>query len=198
MRLVGSIFLLIQLVFIQTTFASDLLLPKQGDHTLGNPSAKLTIIEYSTLSCVHCGEFQKKIFPELKKRYIDSGKVLYIHRDFPTNKVAFAGSKLLNCVEKERYNTFLKVLFDKQESWVFSADYELMLENIARLGGISSEKFKSCQNDKAFEEKVTADTMQVSRELGVNSTPTFFLNGEKITGALPIEEFSRKIDKLLK
>lgn len=173
-----------------------LLKPLADDFQMGNTDAKAVIIEYSSLSCPHCAEFHNKIFPKVKEEYIDTGKALFIHRDFPLNGPALKGAMLAQC-SPEQYFTFLKVLFSTQSKWAFSPDSMKVLEMTAKLGGISKEKFDACMNDKKIEQRILQTRKDAADVLKVESTPTFFVNGEPVKGGHDFEEFRTHIDKNL-
>jgi protein-disulfide isomerase len=168
-----------------------------SDIILGNEKSAVTVIEYSSLSCPHCAHFQTKIFPALKAAYIDSGKIKFIQRDFPLDEPALRGAILAHCAGKERYHLFLKVLFDKQESWAFQKNYLEVLTNIGKLGGLSSEKIDACMKDKAMETAVIESKLTAANTLDIKATPTFFVNGERLSGVGDISSFKETIDRHL-
>jgi protein-disulfide isomerase len=159
-----------------------------SDYVLGDKAAKVTIIEYSSLTCPHCSYFHQEVFEKFKEIYIDTGKIKYVHRDFPLDKVAFKGSVLAHCSGEKLYYKFLKVLFNKQSNWAYQKNFLEILENIGKLGGISGEKFQTCMNDKNLENQILNTQMQATKLLEINSTPTFFVNGVRHRGALSLEE----------
>ncbi len=168
-----------------------------SDIVMGSTDAKVVMVEYSSLSCPHCAHFQKDIFPDIKENYIDTGKVLFIHRDFPLDEPALRGAMLAHCAGPDRFYTFVKVLFDKQESWAYQKNFLEILENIAKLGGISGEKFQSCMQDKALEDSVVESKLAASNTLDIVSTPTFFINGKKHSGASAYPAFAQILDEEL-
>lgn len=169
----------------------------EGDHVMGDPEAKVTIIEYASLSCPHCAHFHKDTFPELKKKYIDTGKVTFIFRNFPFNEPALRGAMLADCAGDAKYFTYLKVLFNSQENWAFGGDLKQNLRTIANVGGMSNEDFDKCMANKDLENRLIAGVSWASKELGVNSTPTFFINGEKVEAARDMDYLAPKIDGYL-
>lgn len=177
---------------------SDLLKINSSDYALGNSSAKVKIIEYSSLSCPHCAEFHKDIFDKLKTDYIDKGIVEYALRDFPTNKQALTGSLLAHCKGKERYYTYVKTLMDSQAIWAFHSDFEKSLINIGKLGGISDSDLAACFSNVAKEEFIIKRAADAATTLKIEATPTFFVNGEKHTGTLTYSELKTLIDKAIK
>ncbi|MFN7039165.1 MAG: DsbA family protein [Alphaproteobacteria bacterium] len=198
----------ITIFFIQFTFnvsvaeeANNIdpqyLLPSENDVVLGDKAAPITMIEYSSLSCPHCADFHKKTFEFLKSKYLDTGKLKYIHRNYPLDKAAYTGSVLVHCAGKDKYYLFLKILFEKQENWVFHKNYSELLENIGKLGGISGEKFQACLVNKQIEESILNSRLIAMNKLNVNATPTFFINGKAYTGVYDAKFFSNIIDKIL-
>jgi len=168
-----------------------------SDITLGNKNAKVVMVEYSSLSCTHCKEFHLQIFKKIKDEYIDTGKVLYVYRHFPTNRSALAGSKLCQCVGKADFFKMLTTLFESQSSWAFNNSYDTSLLNIAKLGGISEAKYKECQTDKKMEDSILKVAMEASNKLHITGTPTFFVNGDEISGDRPFSTFKDMLDKKL-
>jgi protein-disulfide isomerase len=167
-----------------------LLAPLAGDMILGQADAKVLIIEYSSLTCPHCADYHLNVFPMLQSKYIETGKIRYIHRDFPMEKKAMAAATLTHCVGADRYFVFLKVLFEKQSNFATSKNYLEILENIAKLGGVSGEQFQACTADEDKLNALSETRLQAQKFLDVTSTPTFFLNGELIKGALTEEKFA--------
>jgi protein-disulfide isomerase len=168
-----------------------------NDIVLGNDKAPVTIVEYSSLSCPHCAHFQAKIFPGLQKTYIDTGKAKFIHRDFPLDEPALRGAILAHCADKDRYYTFIKVLFDKQDSWAYQKNYLEVLTNIGKLGGMSGEKIDACMKNKTIETSIIESKLAAAKTLDIKATPTFFINGEKVSGVNNVESFAKIIDKKL-
>jgi protein-disulfide isomerase len=172
-----------------------------GDIILGSNKAPVTVIEYASMTCPHCAHFSATTFPELKKRYIDTGKVRFIFREFPFDKVAAAAFMLARCASKdggpERYMAVVETLFAKQEQWVNDQPLE-PLENIAKQLGFSDASFKACLTNQQVLDAIEAVRDRAVDKLGVNSTPTFFINGKKVVGDVPIETMAKEIDPYLK
>lgn len=168
-----------------------------GDMSLGDKNAPIKIYEYASLTCSHCAEFNKDTFPALKKNYIDTGKVYYTLRDFPFDPIATAGYMLAHCAGPERFFGFVDVLFSTQAQWAFVQTPMEALKGIARQGGFSEEKFDACMKNEKIFEHVKATAQRGSTEFGVRSTPTFFINGEKVEGAVPWSEFEPILKKHL-
>jgi len=170
-----------------------------GSLTIGAENAPVTITEFSSLSCPHCASFHSGALPDLKKDYVDSGKVKFVFRDFPLNAPAVAGSLLLKCVPvNDRYD-FMMMLFEQQAQWAFDPSYAQKLQQYAALIGIGSDKAKSCMTDKDAELAMFDQMRLGNARYGIESTPTFVFepSEEKLTGAMPYGEFSKRIEKLL-
>jgi protein-disulfide isomerase len=172
-----------------------------GDIVLGSDKAPVTIVEYASMTCPHCAHFSRETFPELKKRYIDTGKVRFIFREFPFDKVAAAGFMLARCASMDggsaRYMAVVETLFAKQDQWVTEHPLE-PLENIAKQLGFSDQMFKACLTNQQVLNDIEAVRNRAVEKLGVNSTPTFFVNGTKIVGDVPLETLAKAIDPYLK
>lgn len=174
--------------------------PLPSDFVLGKKDAPVVMIEYASLTCPHCAHFYATIMPELQKKYIDTGKVRYILRQFPLNDPALKGAMLVNCVGKEsseRYYLFNKVLFDAQNKWAFDGDWQSGLATIASVGGVSNEQFLACINSTDGETEVLKAKMEATNELKVPHTPYFFIGGEAYNEDITIENISRFIDAKL-
>lgn len=174
--------------------------PLPGDHTMGAKTAPILIIEYASMSCPHCAHFSNTILPELQKRYIDTGSVRYILRQFPLNEPALKGAMLLDCVgeqDNDRYFIFAKVLFDAQNKWAFDGNFMSGLETIAGVGGVSKEQFQSCMSSTDRETKVLKAKKLATDELKIPHTPYFYIGGEAYEGDKSVEEMSKFIDAKL-
>jgi protein-disulfide isomerase len=167
------------------------------DHVMGRADAPVTIVEYASLTCPHCANFHKNELPGLKKSYIETGKVRLIYRDFPLDRLALAGSILARCFERDRYFPFIGILFNDQNRWARSADPMKSLGQIARLGGLSPEKFSACFKDKAIQTSVLEQRLLGAKSFKINSTPTLFVNGRKFDGGLTFDQLKTVIDPLL-
>ncbi len=167
------------------------------DRSIGSADAPVTMIEYASLTCPHCASFHNETLPKLKRAYIDTGKVRLIYRDFPIDALAFRAAILTRCVEPERYFGMLEVLFGGQDGWSRAKDPMAALRRIGRLAGIGPEKFDACMEDKKIGDGILSRRIKASREHDVNTTPTFIINGRKVTGARPYEEFDKILRSLV-
>jgi protein-disulfide isomerase len=181
--------------------ASDVAKPVSlPDMALGPATATVTITEYASMTCPHCAAFDQTVFPKIKSEYIDTGKIRYIFREFPLDIKAAAGSMLARCIAKDdggKYFAVVDMLFKQQNDWVMKNTTET-LTRIGKQAGLSQQAVEDCLKDQALLDKIAADQKYASEVLKVDSTPTFFLNGEKIKGETSFEEFSKRINALLK
>ena len=167
---------------------------------LGNINAPNTLIEYASLSCVHCANFHNQKLPEIKEKLIKTGKLQYIYRDFPLDMPAMLAAMVTNCYEGEQYHKTLNSLFRNQKKWVTASSNKEELLNafhqILKQHGISLKKIKTCAEENEYNKKKW-DTILASRlegqKLGVNSTPSFFLNGKKLEGSVDLKRLLKHI-----
>ena len=170
------------------------------DMALGPKDAAVTITEYASMTCPHCAAFNEQVFPKIKSEYIDTGKIRYVFREFPLDIKAAAGSMLSRCIAKDdaaKYFAVTDMLFRQQSDWVVKNTTET-LTRIGKQAGLSQQQVEACLKDQALLDKIAADQKYASDVLKVDSTPTFFINGEKIKGETSFEEFAKKINPLLK
>lgn len=167
--------------------------PKLGDRFLGKADAPVTIVEYASATCPHCAHFHEQAFVEIKKQYIDTGKVKFIFREFPFDDLALAAFMLARCAPKEKYFPMLGVLFEKQRVWTRNNPREELLK-IAKLAGFTEESFDKCLKNEDVAKGIYKIRETADKKFGVNSTPTFFINGKQLSGNLPFAEFKKAID----
>jgi protein-disulfide isomerase len=167
-----------------------------GDRQLGPDNAPVTIIEYASMTCPHCANFHKTVLPELKKRYIDSGKVRLIFREFALNPLDAGAIMLARCLDKDKYFPFVDVLFQQQDKWVVQKPIEPLLA-IAKQAGFSKESFDACLKNQKLLDNIESQRNRASEKFGVNSTPTLFINGKIMRGAGSLEEVEKEIKSYL-
>src|SRR3982750_2389021 len=170
------------------------------DMALGPANAPVTITEFASMTCPHCAAFNEAVFPKIKAEYIDTGKIRYVFREFPLDIKAAAGSMLARCIAKDdagKYFAVIDMLFKQQNDWVMKNTAET-LTRIGKQAGLSQQAVEECLKDQALLDKIAADQKYANEVLKVNSTPTFFINGEMLKGETSFEEFSKKITPLLK
>jgi protein-disulfide isomerase len=168
-----------------------------GDIMIGSDKAPVTIIEYASMTCPHCAHFSETTFPELKKRYIDTGKVRYTLRAFPLDALAAAGFMLARCGGNDKYMPIVETLFAKQADWIVKEPLP-PLKEIAKQFGITEDDFNKCLANQKLLDAIQAVRDHAVQKLGVNSTPTFFINGKKLVGDVSIDQMAKEIDPYLK
>ena len=168
----------------------------KDDRILGNPDAPITIIEYASLTCPHCAHFTNEVLPELKKKWIDTGKAKLVLRDYPLDEPALRAAMIARCAPPDRFYAYTDMFFGAQDKWVTARDYRDALARLVKLGGMSREEFDNCLKNTALENKIVEGRLIASKELDVNSTPTFFINGTKFTGAPTVEDFDKVLSGL--
>jgi protein-disulfide isomerase len=180
--------------------ASDVAKPVSlPDMALGPADAKATITEFASMTCPHCAAFNAEVFPKIKSEYIDTGKIHYIFREFPLDVKATAGSMLARCIangDAGKYFAVVDLLFRQQADWVMKNTTDTLIR-IGKQAGFSQEQVENCLRDQNLLNKIAADQKYATDVLKVDSTPTFFINGQKIRGETSFEEFKKKIDPLL-
>ena len=165
---------------------------------LGSPDAPHEIIEYASLSCPHCAVFHTEALPEIKSRFIDSGQVRLVFRDFPLDRPALIGSVLAHCQSDDRYFPVLEQLFAHQAKWATAEAPKEVLKDMFRQFGIGAEEVAGCFTDtdanRVRIERILQTRLDGANRLGVDSTPTFFVNGSRITGRLDVDTLARLIE----
>jgi len=160
------------------------------DIVIGSADAPTTIVEYASMTCPHCAQFQTEVFPELKTKYIDAGKVKYMLREFPLDNLAAAAFMLARCAGDDRYYPMVDAMFSTQESWaVPGADGKERLLQIARQAGMSKEQFDKCLDDQDLFKKIVETRSIAHDKFQVDSTPTFFINGKRLKGDHQLTDF---------
>jgi protein-disulfide isomerase len=170
------------------------------DMALGPANAPVTITEFASMTCPHCAAFNADVFPKIKAEYIDTGKIRYVFREFPLDIKAAAGSMLGRCIAKDdasKYFAVIDLLFKQQADWVMKNTTET-LARIGKQAGLTQQAVEDCLKDQALLDKIAADQKYAAEVLKVDSTPTFFVNGEKLKGETSFDEFAKRINPLLK
>jgi len=167
------------------------------DHVLGDPKAPVTLIEYASFTCPHCAHFATQVLPEVKKKWIDTGKVKLIYRDFPLDQTAVKAAQLAECSGKDRYFAVVDMIFATQGNWAAASDPIAELAKSLRIAGMGDKEVKACLADDKVSNEVIAD-YRGGETLGVNSTPSLFINGVLYKGARSVEELDAAFAKLAK
>lgn len=176
---------------------ADLLKPGAlPEKQLGKDDAKVTIVEYASMTCPHCAHFHETTLPALKTKYIDTGKARLIFREFPFDPRAEAGFMLARCAG-DNYFPMVDVLFKQQQTWAVAENVKDAMFQLSKLAGFTQESFNACLTDQKLLDQVRSVQKRGADEFKVDSTPTFFINGQTYKGALSIEELSAIIDPQL-
>ncbi len=175
--------------------AADVPQPTADDRGIGKADAPITIFEFFSLTCPHCADFEEHAYPPLKKDWVDTGKARIIYRDYPLDQNALKAAMVARCAPPERYAAFVEVLFQQQMVWGVQRDPTDALKKIAALGGIPGDKFDKCINDDDLSKSIVASEYEAQQKYGVDSTPTFFVNGKKVVGAVPYEDLVKELQK---
>lgn len=170
---------------------------RDNDIVMGDPNAKVILFEYSSLTCPSCAYFQRAVFPELKRLYIDTGKVAYVTREFPFDKQAFDAATLARCAGTDKYHSFKEILFQQQNNWAFKKNYREILNRIATLGGVSTEKFEECLKDEETTAPILRNYQDAAQKLQLNVTPVFYVNGIRHKGSYSLESLSKSLEDQL-
>jgi protein-disulfide isomerase len=182
----------------QDASVADLMKPGPlGDAWLGPESAKVTIIEYASLTCSHCAHFHETTFAELKKRYIEPGQVRFTLREFPLDPLATAGFMIARADGGARYYPITDLLFDTQKSWAFVQKPLDALTQILKQAGITQERIEAILKDQKLYEAINTVKNRGMEVFKVDSTPTFFVNGKRVPGAVSMDELEKIMKPML-
>ena len=162
---------------------------------VGDPDAPVTLLEFSSLTCPHCAAFHREKWPDIKKKYIDTGMVKLAYKDFPFDQRAAGAAMLARCVGDKRRYKAIDILFKTQQNWSRSNDYIGELKKVGKLAGLSGDKVDQCLENDDVIQQVLEDLKEGQEKWEVRSTPTFFINGEeKIEGNISLDEMTSKLD----
>lgn len=167
-----------------------------GEKSLGPADAKVTVVEYASMSCPHCAHFDANTFDAFKVKYIDSGKVRYIFREFPLNAPAYAAAMIARCAPGDKFFDVVHAYFRSQDKWLIQGDVKAAMLEVAKPFGFTQQSFDACLANQALF-KALDDVRTRGANFGVEATPTFFINGRVFRGALTLEELDKEIEPLL-
>jgi len=201
-----KLFFLIFWSFLITIVPQSLLANKKSaleigeeELVIGDKDAPITIIEYASMSCSHCASFHNNTLPDIKKEYIDTGKVRMVFRDYPFNYPALLGSMMMRCIASEVRYDYMNALYQLQSTWV-NKDPKISkkeLYKIMQSGGMTKEEFNECYSNLDNENLILEGVMGAQKDFNIKSTPSFIINGNLIEGNKNIKEFRQIIDKIL-
>ncbi|WP_159711272.1 DsbA family protein [Geminicoccus flavidas] len=167
------------------------------EFVIGSPDAPVTMVEYASLTCPHCASFHNETLPELKKKYIDTGKVRLVFRDFPLDQTALEASILAHCAGQERGPLFLSAFFQNQDRWAVADDPSAALRQLAKLGGLSDQRIDACLADKELGDSILQMRLEGEQQHSIQSTPSFLINDQLHAGNLGVDGFSEILDPLV-
>jgi protein-disulfide isomerase len=167
-----------------------------GERALGDADAPVTVVEYASMSCPHCAAFHATVFDSLKTKYVDTGQVRFLFREFPHNNPAYPPAMVARCAPEARYFEIVDAYFDRQEEWLSSPDIMQAIRDIAKQHGFTDQSFDACVSNQALFEALKEGRDRGS-SFGVQGTPTFFINGKKLEDAPSLENLEREINASL-
>lgn len=165
------------------------------DRILGEADAKVTIIEYASLTCPHCATFHEETLPQVKQDWINEGKARLVFRHYPLDGLALRAAALSNCFEGKSHFTFLDAMFASQRKWAGSQDPLGELAQLAKLAGMDQARFDACVTDEAEMNGILERMKDATDDYDVQSTPTMIVNGKKVTGSMAYEEFRKVLEE---
>jgi protein-disulfide isomerase len=168
-----------------------------AEKSIGRADAPVTMIEYSSLTCPHCASFHKDALPSIKRDFVDTGKVRIVFWDFPLGNLAMAAAMVARCSGQKNYIPMIDAFFQSQETWARSNTPFDAIAGIARLSGMGVDDLENCLDNQDLLNALQAKAQEASQVLGVESTPTFFIEGVKVPGNLPYEDFKDILNKAL-
>ena len=169
-------------------------LPEQS---IGKMDAPVTIVEYMSMTCPHCAAFHRETFDEIVKKYVDTGKVRFILREFPLDNKAVAAIMIARCAPEGQYFPLVSALFKSQITWATADDVRGALLQMSKLAGFTQESFQACLTNQKLLDDVNAVRERGAKEFGVASTPTFLINGKRYSGDMSVGTMSALIDSML-
>jgi len=171
----------------------------KNDNIIGDINAPITVIEYASMTCSHCANFHQLTYPELKKKYIDTGKVRLVFREFPLDRIAFAAAALARCAGEKKFFPFVDMLFRTQDKWAKGPGSPApRLFKMAKQAGFDEKSFNACMRNKDVSDRIEK-VMSTGREKHqVSSTPTLFVNGKKVEGGNSLADLEKAMEPYLK
>ncbi len=164
---------------------------------LGSPDAPVKIVEYMSMTCPHCAAFHNDTFKQIVTDYVDTGKVQFILREFPFDPRATAAVMLARCAPEDKFFPMVDVFMQQQSNWARAQDGRQALLDLAKLAGFTQESFEACLTNQKLVDDVNAVRTKAATDFGVNSTPTFLINGKRYSGNMSVERMSALIDSML-
>lgn len=165
---------------------------------MGDPNAKVEVVEYASLSCPHCRSFHSEVYPTIKKEYIDTGKIRFEFVDFPTNSPGLAAAMIARCAGPERQAGMIELFFDTQPQWGRSDNPLQALTMVSRMAGLGPGDVDECLKNSDLLNGIQGKAKKAHENLGVNATPTLFINGEPFENFMDVEKVKAALDEAIK
>lgn len=175
---------------------ADLRLTDQ-DYALGKADAKVTIVEYASLTCPHCANFHTTVLPDIKKEFIETGMVRYVYRDFPLDRLALGAAMVARCSGRESFFGFIDTFYAAQAQWSRASNPVAALGNLAKLGGMSQKTFEECLQNVEIQNAILKQRLEAANEFKVQATPTVYVNGAKYSGGMSLPQLRTLLTGLL-
>jgi len=199
-----KLFFVIKVILIYLLFClksySDSITSNNDFVVLGQDKAPVKIKIFSSFTCPHCANFHINVVPEIKKEYIETGKVQLIFIDFPLDQIAFNASKLLHCLDKKKQILFLDTIYETQSKWMDGSNINNINKNLKKIVmkfGINSAQFDKCLIDETVSDKILNGRINANHKYSIDSTPTIVINEKKLDGSASFENIKKKIEKLI-
>lgn len=175
---------------------SDLKLTDK-EYAMGPADAKVVLVEYASLTCPHCARFHTSVLPDIKKEFVDTGKIRYVYRDFPLDRLALGAAMVARCAGRESFFGFIDTFYAAQGQWSRASNPISALGNLAKLGGMSKTKFEACLKDVEIQNGILQQRLEASNEFKVQATPTVFVNGERYGGGMTVDQMRTLLNRKL-
>lgn len=179
-----------------TGTVSDLKLTDK-EYAMGPADAKVVLVEYASLTCPHCARFHTSVLPDIKKEFVDTGKVRYVYRDFPLDRLALGAAMVARCAGRDSFFGFIDTFYAAQGQWSRASNPISALGNLAKLGGMSQTKFEACLKDVEIQNGILQQRLEASNEFNVQATPTVFVNGERYGGGMTLDQMRTLLNRKL-
>lgn len=167
------------------------------EYSMGPADAKVVLVEYASLTCPHCAAFHASVLPGLKKEFVDTGKIRYIYRDFPLDRLALGAAMIARCAGRDSFFGFIDTFYAAQGQWSRASNPISALSNLARLGGMSQAKFEACLKDVEVQNEILRQRLEAANEFKVQATPTVFVNGERYGGGMSLAQLRTLLNRKL-
>ena len=169
--------------------------PRMGDRAVGKPDARLAVQEWFSLTCTHCARFARDVFPEVKAKLIDTGRVRYVFKDFPLDQLALAAAMVARSLPPDRYEPFVLALLSSQDRWAFNreVDPQVQLQQMAALAGMPKTTFDAVINDDGLRRAIIAEQDRGQSSLKIDSTPTFVFGATTRSGEITYDDFLKQV-----